>query len=288
MKFYITDVFGVEKYSGNQLLTVFDEGELNTEQMQKIAFEINFSETTFITDSNKINGGYNVRIFTPRSELPFAGHPTIGTAYIIDQVIEKGQAEKITLNLKVGPIHVNKQAGNYWMRQNQPKFGKSFEAELMADILGLDKSQLVAGFPIQEVSTGMAFTLVPLKDLKALAQAKLQLEKYYTFCEETEARGIMVFCREGHTASQEISSRVFVEYEGIPEDPATGSATGCLASYILKHNFLSSSAIDIEVGQGYEMGRPSSLLIQSSLKNDMYEINVGGKVVDVANGDWGE
>lgn len=286
MKFYITDVFGVEKYSGNQLLTVFDEGKLSTEEMQQIAFEINFSETTFITNSEKVNGGYDVRIFTPKSELPFAGHPTIGTAYIIDQVLENGKAEEIVLNLKVGQIPVRNENENYWMRQNSPVFGKSFEAGLMDDILGLAKSQIVNGFPIQEVSTGMAFTLVPLQNLKALEQAKLKLDAYYKFCETTEAKGIMVFCPEGHAQSQQISSRVFVEYEGIPEDPATGSATGCLASYLLKYNFLGSSSIDIEVGQGYEMGRPSSLLIRSSLNNGEFDINVGGKVIDVANGEW--
>jgi trans-2,3-dihydro-3-hydroxyanthranilate isomerase len=287
MKFYITDVFGVKRYSGNQLLTLFDDDGMKTEEMQAIAHEINFSETTFITNTGKVNGGYDVRIFTPRSELPFAGHPTIGTAYIIDQILEQGNAKQILLNLKIGQIPVTKENGIYWMRQKQPVLGRTLDPEQMAHVLGLDANQIISDFPVQEVSTGMPFTLVPLKNRKALAKAKLQSLAYENFCAQSEAKGIMVFCPEGHTSSQMLSSRVFVEHEGIPEDPATGSATGCLAAYLVRYEFTGNPFVDLEIGQGFEMGRPSSLFVRASLKDDIYEIHVGGRVFTIARGEWG-
>ena len=254
--------------------------------MQKIAFEINFSETTFISRTEKINGGYDVRIFTPRSELPFAGHPTIGSAFIIDQVVENGKAININLNLKVGQIPVTKTGDIFWMRQNKPEFGTVLPHELMSRVLGLNYDQLIESTPVESVSTGMAFTIVQLKDKIALAQAKVQPRAYEEFLEATEGKGLMVFCAEGQTKSQNVSTRVFVDYEGIPEDPATGSATGCLAAYLLKHNVLNSQEIDISIGQGYEMGRNSELFIRSSKHGHDYEINVGGRVNIVAEGDW--
>lgn len=287
MQFYITDVFGIGPYTGNQLLTLFDAGELSSEEMQKIAAEINFSETTFVTSRQKRNGGYDVRIFTPRSELPFAGHPTLGTAFLIDTLLENGNTGQIRLNLGVGQIPVTREGDLYWMRQNPPKFGTSITQQKMAAVLGLNNSQIDRRFPVTGVSTGMPFTIVPLVDAEALAQAKLQIPAYAEFLEMTEAKGILVFCPGGHGSSQTLSSRVFVEFEGIPEDPATGSATGCLAAYLLEFDYFGKQDIEIEVGQGYQMGRPSSLFIRARKSDREFVIQVGGRVFRIAEGKWG-
>lgn len=286
MRFFITDVFGNEKYSGNQLATFFDFGQLSTDEMQKIAREINFSESTFITSPEKVNDAFDVRIFTPVSEINFAGHPTLGTAFIINNHILNGAAETLKLNYRVGQIPVSIENETLWMRQNQPEFGKSPEAGLVAETLGLTTDDIDDRFPIMEVTTGLPFTIVPLKKMDALKKAKVYLPGFYKFIEQTWAKEILIFSRETYEWHHDLSSRVFVEYLGIPEDPATGSATGCLAAYLLKYNVFGSASVELTVGQGYEINRPSELKIKASINKGIYNINVGGKVIEVAEGDW--
>ena len=286
MKFFITDVFGNNKYSGNQLATFFDFGVLSTLDMQKIAREINFSETTFITSSEKINNGYNVRIFTPVSEVDFAGHPTLGTAFIICKYIDKNKSTIINLNLKAGQIQVSIESDILWMKQNQPKFGNSFDYLFLSEVLGLTVNDIDNRFPIEEVSTGLPFTIVPLKTLESIKKAKINLVQYNSFIEKAFAKGILIYSTESYESNHALSSRVFVNYLGIPEDPATGSATGCLAAYLLKNNVLNSNKIDLLVGQGYEINRPSELKIKAELTNGLYNTLVGGKVIEIAEGDW--
>jgi trans-2,3-dihydro-3-hydroxyanthranilate isomerase len=286
MKFYILDVFGNTKYSGNQLATFLDFGDLSKDEMQKIATEINFSETTFITNKSLIDNGYPVRIFTPKSEIAFAGHPTLGTAYVIKNYIDKTKENQIILNLQVGQIPVTFEFDEFWMTQKQPEFGCELTISLLSKVIGLDTYELDDRFPILEVTTGLPFTIVPIKTLKSLKRAKIDLIEYEKFIEQTWAKGILIFCNEAREDNHDLSSRVFVNYLGIPEDPATGSATGCLAGYLLKTGYLNSSVIDISVGQGYEIARPSNLRIKASLIENKFDIKIGGKVFEIAEGDW--
>mgnify|MGYP003589481188 CR=1 FL=1 len=285
MKFYITDVFGNKRYSGNQLATFFDYGALSSSEMQQIAQEINFSETTFITSSEKQNDGFNVRIFTPRSEIDFAGHPTLGTAYIINKHIQKADNGIIKLNYRCGQIPVSFNNEVLWMRQNQPEFGHELDKELLATTLGLLVDD-IADSPIMEVTTGLPFTIVQLKSLDCLKRATVNLKAYNDFIKQTWAKGIMVFCFKGHEKGQDLSTRVFVNYQGIPEDPATGSATGCLAAYLLRYNILQSNKIKLTIAQGYEINRRSELYISAEQIGNTYILNVGGKVIEIAEGDW--
>lgn len=286
MKFFITDVFGNDKYSGNQLATFFDFGAMSANEMQKIAREINFSETTFITSAEKINDGFNVRIFIPGSEIDFAGHPTLGTAYIINKYILKDSLGLIKLNYRCGQIPVVIAKEIIWMKQNQPKFGRDLDKLLLVQTLGLSFDDFDDRSPIMEVSTGLPFTIVPLKTMKAMKKAKVNLTKYNDFIEQTWAKGVLIFCGDTYENHHNISSRVFVDYLGIPEDPATGSATGCLAAYLLKYNAFNSNRIELTVGQGYEINRPSELRIKAELKDEIYDINIGGKVIEIAEGEW--
>jgi len=286
MRFFITDVFGNDKYSGNQLATFFDFGTLSTDEMQNIAREINFSETTFITSDKKINDGFNVRIFTPSSEIDFAGHPTLGTAHIISKYLFKHLLGLVKLNYRVGQIPVTIINETIWMRQNQPKFGHNIDQLLLAQTLGLTDNDFDNRFPIMEVTTGLPFTIVPLKSLNAIKKAKVNLIKYNDFIQQTWAKGILIYCQEAYDKHHGISSRVFVDYLGIPEDPATGSATGCLAGYLLKYNVLNSNQIELTVGQGYEINRQSELKIKAELIDGNFDINIGGKVIEIAEGDW--
>lgn len=284
--FYIVDVFAVDKYTGNQLAVFSDAREISSEQMQELAKEINFSETTFIDPSSNDNQGYNVRIFTPNQELPFAGHPTLGTAYIIREYLmspeEKDQP--ITLDLKVGEISVRCEEDIFWMEQNQPQFGETVSPEKMASVLNIAPEEIDSNFPIQEVSTGIYFLIVPVKTLATLNKINVNLEAYYQLIYSLQAKSILVFCPETYAEENDICVRVFADYLGIPEDPATGSANGCLAGYLVQNqSFLNEKGnLMVRVEQGYEINRPSLLLLKGNPK----QIEIGGKVKLIAQGNF--
>jgi len=285
LPFYIVDVFTEKKYAGNQLAVFRDAGGISSDEMQSIAREINFSETTFILSEELNNGGFDVRIFTPKEEVPFAGHPTIGTAHIIHSKIIQGKYNDVILNLKVGQIPVVfGQDGFCWMKQIQPIFGQQHIPDILANILGLDVSEIDERFPIQEVSTGLPFFIVPLKNMATLKKANIDKGKYFDLIKDTVAKGILVFCPEAHDPQNNISVRVFVDYYGVPEDPATGSGNGCLAGYLVKYRYFGKDSINIRSEQGYEIGRPSLLLLKAEQSSEYINISVGGKSVIVAQG----
>ncbi|MFM9264419.1 PhzF family phenazine biosynthesis protein [Tychonema sp. BBK16] len=293
MNFYIVDVFAESKYAGNQLAVFCGAGvaELSDTQMLMIAREINYSETTFIPSNQPENGGYDVRIFTPKKELPFAGHPTLGTAFVLQQEIINKPVEQVILNLAVGQIPVtfnyqNEAADILWMRQKSPAFGQVLSAKTLSSVLNLEPGEIDANFPIQEVSTGVPFIIVPLKTLASLKKAKVNLDKYFELIETTEAKEILIFCPETYSDVNDLSVRVFAPSLGIPEDPATGSANGCLAGYLVNYAYFGKDAIDVKVEQGYEIDRPSLLLLKSQKKDGQIEVLVGGKVVMVAKGEF--
>jgi trans-2,3-dihydro-3-hydroxyanthranilate isomerase len=288
--YHIVDVFAEEKYAGNQLAVVRDAKAIPDKMKQHIAREMNFSETTFILSDVKQDGGYNVRIFTPANELSFAGHPTLGTAYIIQREIIRKEVKEIILNLKVGQIHVSlsyagKEPDTLWMHQLPPVFGHTFEKNMVCQVLGIDADEIDSRVPIEEVSTGMPFLIVPLRNLQTLKKARIVREKYLELINRIEAKSILVFCRETYKSGNDLSVRVFVDYYGIPEDPATGGGNGCLAGYLVKHLYFGKPNINIRVEQGYEIGRPSLLLLKAEGMGERIEVHVGGKVINVAKGE---
>ncbi|MDH7512380.1 MAG: PhzF family phenazine biosynthesis protein [Clostridiales bacterium] len=288
--FYIVDVFAEEKYAGNELAVVRRAGSLSDLEMQKIAREVNFSETTYILKDEENRGGFDVRIFTPKEELPFAGHPTLGTAFIIQQEILRAPVREVVLNLKVGPIPVTfTYRGDapdiLWMKQIKPRFGKTIEAAAVASAISLEDSEIEGKFPIQEISTGVPFIIVPLKTLRSVKRSRINLEKYSSLIRGTEAKSILVFCPETYSSQNDLNVRVFADYYGVPEDPATGSANGCLAGYLAKYRYFGSPQVNVRVEQGYEIGRPSLLLLNAEDKAGEIGIFVGGKVILVARGE---
>jgi len=286
-KFFIVDVFAERKFEGNQLAVFICEEVLFEAEMQKIAKEMNYSETTFITSKEN----YDVRIFTPEMELPFAGHPTIGTAYVIQQELIKGNVKTLLLNLKIGPIPVlfKYKSGKpdlIWMEQNPPIFGRFFDKEIISQILNLDEFDIDDRFPIQEVSTGGPFIIVPLKNLDALKRVKVDVDGCLDLVEKTDAKSILIFCPETRNKGNNLSVRVFGHYHGVPEDPATGSGNGCLAAYLVKHQYFIKNKIDVRVEQGYEVGRPSLLYLRAEEDDDgKISVAVGGKSFIVAQGE---
>ncbi|MDY6765229.1 MAG: PhzF family phenazine biosynthesis protein [Halobacteria archaeon] len=284
-RFEIVDVFAQRKYAGNQLAVVHDADKLTDNEMQQIAQEMNYSETTFIEGREKKKGGYDVRIFTPEAEIPFAGHPTLGTAYVIRRAYDEG--DKITLNLGVGqiPVEIEERSGRnvLWMEQKSPTFGSEHDAEDLANVLGLNTSDINTEYPIQEVSTGLPTIVVPLRSLDAVKRAEVNRKEYYDLVEKTEAKLILVFCDETYDEKNDLNVRVFADYYGVPEDPATGSSNGCLAGYLSEYGFLGGHEVDVRVEQGLEINRPSLLYLRAR-KGDEVEVNVGGSVIPVAEG----
>ncbi|MDH3892168.1 MAG: PhzF family phenazine biosynthesis protein [candidate division Zixibacteria bacterium] len=288
-KYYILDVFAEQKYSGNQLAVVRDGHKYADDEMQKIAREFNFSETTFILSETERDGGYDVRIFTPAQELPFAGHPTLGTAYIIQQEIISQEVERVTLNLKAGPIPVefsyrDGEVRELVMKQLQPEFGKQVEPAEVAAMLQIDPSDVDERFPCLEASTGMYDLIVPLRTLDAQKRVTIDLPKYYELIENLTAKAILTFCPETYNANLQLNVRMFADYFGVPEDPATGSANGCLAGYLVKEGYFESDTIDIRTEQGLQIGRPSVLHLMAEKTTKGIDIRVGGKVVRFAEG----
>jgi trans-2,3-dihydro-3-hydroxyanthranilate isomerase len=291
IQFLILDVFATEKYTGNQLAVCLNAGSLTDLQMQQIAREINFSETTFITNPELVNGGYNTRIFTPTTELPFAGHPTLGTAYAIQQAIVKQHIERVNLNYQVGQIpvdlsYVDGEPDILWMHQQQPKFYDPISIETLAAVIGVNPTDIDTGYPIEPVSTGLPFIIVPLKTMAAVSQAKLNLDLYYRTVANLPAQAILVFCPETSDPDRQLHVRVFTECFGVPEDPATGSANGCLAAYLAKHQYFGSPKLDITVEQGVEMGRSSLLYLRAEYAPDLCPVSIGGRVIKIAKGEF--
>lgn len=290
LTFYILDVFAEKRYAGNQLAVVRDAGALSGDQMQEVAAEFGFSETTFIlSEKPGKSGGYSVRIFTPREEVPFAGHPTLGTAYVIAREVMGDDmddtVDRVTLDLKAGSIPVTV-AGTLWMRQLPPSFGDTLDTAELSRVLGLGQDDVDDRYPVQEVSTGLPTIVVPLRNLAALIRCRIDLAGYYKLVERTTAKGILAYCTEPHETGNHLAARFFADYYGVPEDPATGSANGCLAAYLIEHEYFGVGAVDVRVEQGYEMGRPSLLHLRAERgEEEEIAVSVGGKVQVVAKGE---
>ena len=281
--FTIVDVFAEEKYAGNQLAVVRGATDLSDVALQKITREMNYSETTFILSEEERDGGYDVRIFTPGGEVPFAGHPTLGTAYVIRNEILATPAEHVVLNLEAGKIPVT--FGDVlWMRQLSPTFGPVLDSNRLAGVLGLEEDDLDDRHPVRKVSTGLPTIIIPLKNLDALQRCRVDWDLY----RQTAAAGenLYAFCPEPHGGGPgDISARMFTDDLGITEDPATGSAAGCLAGYLVEHRLFDADAVDVRVEQGYEIQRPSLLYLRAHKEGDGINVSVGGKVQLVARGE---
>ncbi|NPV93062.1 MAG: PhzF family phenazine biosynthesis protein [Firmicutes bacterium] len=289
-EFFILDVFAEERYAGNQLAVFTDGSRFSDDEMQKLAKEMNFSETTFILSPAEGPNTFKVRIFTPGGEVPFAGHPTLGTAYIIAKRFLRDQPTEVVLDLKAGRIPVSigyDPAGEIerlTMKQLEPRFGPTVDRESAAGILSLPVGEIDERFPVQEVSTGLPFLMIPLKGLSGVVSARLDTGRFERLFSRLEARAVFLFCPETCEEQNQIHARMFAHHLGVPEDPATGSAGGCLVGYLLKHGCFGQPTLDISVEQGYEIGRRSILKLSGAVVDERIEVFVGGRVIPIARG----
>jgi trans-2,3-dihydro-3-hydroxyanthranilate isomerase len=298
-RFIQVDVFTETPFCGNPLAVILDGHGLTGDQMQAIAREMNLSETTFILPPTDASAHVKVRIFTPQIELPFAGHPVVGTGYVLaTEGLLPRPAESFAIRLELGvgvlPVDIACADGavaQVIMTQRAPQFLAELPLDDVGQLargLGIEAQDLLsAGLPTQLVSTGLPQLVVPLRSLAAMRAITLELGVLHTICERYGTHSIYAFTCETVTPSAQVHSRLFAPLAGVLEDPATGSASGALGAYLVHHRVFGGEAevIRLENEQGYEMGRPSRILIEVSRNGGtITRVRVGGQVVKVMDG----
>lgn len=286
--YVLLDVFTHNALEGNQLAVFPDARGLSDAEMQAIAKETNLSETTFVfpRDENlERESGVRVRIFTTQEELPFAGHPTLGTAWCLRK--QRG-GDAVELELNVGKIPVKFAADAKGrlvgeMRQRDPEFGEIHRAEAVARATGVPLDFFNTALPIQTVSTGTPFIIVALKSLAAIRELRVDQKGASAFTKEHGGQFFYFVCPETETTGATLHARMQF-YNG--EDPATGSAAGCCTAWAVLHGVLESEAQGL-IEQGLEIGRPSFMQIRGRRTDTgVTDVRVGGGVVEVARGEF--
>jgi trans-2,3-dihydro-3-hydroxyanthranilate isomerase len=292
LDYFVVDVFTSVPLAGNPLAVVFDTAGLTTERMQAIAREFNLSETTFIqrrASELEAAEGVRVRIFTTQEELPFAGHPTLGTATVLRQhAPETVRQDTITLALKVGAVPVrfaSSANGELFgeMTQLDPEFGQELDPREVARLAGLSIDDLNAALPPQVVSTGNPFAIVALRSAEPLAKLRVNHSEADPWLRQRGARWFYVLAPDADAHHRPAQWRARMQFNG-SEDPATGSAAGCAIGYLVARGAVPSGE-RIHLRQGIEIGRPSDLFLSARKDSArVTDVRVGGSTVEVASG----
>ncbi len=296
--FYTCDVFTDRRFGGNQLAVFPEAHDLDPALMQPIAREFNLSETVFIVPPNDPAHAARLRIFTPSVELPFAGHPTIGAAYVLaatGALPLTGERTPIVFEERVGPVPVTifaregKPTGAQLTAALPPEFGPTIpDHATLARVLSIDASDML-GTPWepQGVSCGVPFLFIPLRDRDALARARVDTAVWRTALHGPWASGLFVLCFDPERPDSDVRARMFGPGLGIPEDPATGAAAAALGGYLGARS-RDEGTLRWRVEQGFEMGRPSILEVEAErVEGAIVQVRVGGASVLVSEG-WME
>ncbi len=290
------DVFTDRALAGNSLAVFLDGRGLSPEQMQALARETNLSETTFVlpgdTAAEKTRG-VRVRIFTVQEELPFAGHPTLGTAFVLRGLSgASADTSEVRLDLNVGTVPVRfteepSQPAFGEMTQKNPEFGAIHHVEDVARLTGLSAADFGDCAPIQTVSTGVPFTIAALRSLKTLQDLRLDLNRSAEYLARSGGKFFYFVCRETVDPKARLHARM-IFYNG--DDPATGSAAGCCSAWMVAHG-IAASEEQVLIEQGLEVHRPSSIFVRATKldnrhDNQVVNVRVGGNCVEVLRGEF--
>jgi trans-2,3-dihydro-3-hydroxyanthranilate isomerase len=295
-RFITCDVFTNRIFGGNPLAVFPDASDIPETTLQDIARELNLSETVFIYPPANPAHTRRLRIFTPGGEIPFAGHPTIGAAYVLatlGQVPYQGSEARIIFEEGVGPVPVRIRTSD-----GKPVFTELTAAKMpevgppppgrsiLADVLSLEPNDILGGMTApQAVSCGLPFLFVPLRDRAAVGRARVRLDHWESSLKAYWAPQIMVFSRDPERQGSDVRARVFVPGLSVPEDPATGSAATALGGYLAARESTSDAKLRYVVEQGFEMGRPSILEVEvEKTGGEVTAIRVGGEAVLVSEG----
>ena len=294
-RFVQVDVFTDRVFGGNPLAVFFDGRGLDDVLMQQIAREMNLSETVFLLPPSRPDCVAALRIFTPAREVPFAGHPTVGTAWVLAaHGMAPAGAERFVLEERIGPVPVELEGnpsrpGFIWMTHGPAIFDAALgNRDAVARALGLTEADLWPGAPIQPGSTGNKFLLVPLRDRATVDRAALDVRLLLDIMGDGPRFGVFVFAPDADPTAGRVYARMFGPHSsGIPEDPATGSASGPLGAYLVLNGLVRKGAsVSIVSEQGTKMGRQSFLHIRLAMQAEaITEIRVGGSVVPVLEGE---
>ena len=289
LRYHLVDVFTDRAFGGNQLAVVTNGRGISSELMQSIARELNLSETTFVLPPEDSANDYHVRIFTPSSELPMAGHPTVGTSFILarEHMIERASADETVIKLEEGvgtiPVTINfkdDQPDFIEMRQPLPKFGPRFEDKsLIAEMLSIRPEAIEEAWPLEVVSCGVPFLYVPVKNLESVRSIRFRLDVWDRVLKDFASAQVFVFTTETEHEGSSVHSRMFAPGLGVQEDPATGGASGPLGCYLVRHKvFPSLEKAEFTSEQGIEMKRPSFIKIVIEQDGDeITGVRVGGQ-----------
>jgi trans-2,3-dihydro-3-hydroxyanthranilate isomerase len=291
------DVFTDHLFGGNQLAVFLDARGLGGDQMQAIAKEMNFAESTFVLPADHPGTDVRMRIFTPAYELPFAGHPTVGSTFALARAgVIAPDRERFVFALGIGPITVSltwkaQDLSFVWMTQPLPIFGEPIaNPGQVAALLGLPETAIGGtGLPVQVVSSGSPFLFVPVTTRRAVDAATppavAELEAFFKAA-NVDAHGVFFFSTERARDTATVYSRMFAPGAGIPEDPATGSASGPLGSYLVRHKVVAADAAGAMLSlQGVQMGRPSHVHMSIGVTDGaITSVRVGGEAVLAGEG----
>jgi trans-2,3-dihydro-3-hydroxyanthranilate isomerase len=296
LRFITADVFTARPFTGNQLAVLPDARAIPEELLLPITREFNYSETTFVYPPENPAHTRRVRIFTPGGEVPFAGHPTIGTAVVLAAMGEiplGGDETGIVLEEKVGPVPVTIRArdgvasGAQLSVAKLPEVGPPAPARTtLAELLSLEPSQLLGGpNGPQAVSCGLPFLIVPVRDRAAVAAAHIRMDLWDSTLKRYWAPDIMVVARDPELDDSDLRARVFVPGLSVPEDPATGSCAAALAGYLAAREAAPNGSFRWVMEQGFEMGRPSILELEADKRDGaVVAVRVAGDCVLVSEG----
>jgi trans-2,3-dihydro-3-hydroxyanthranilate isomerase len=289
--YYLMDVFTDKPYCGNQLAIFPDASDLPEEVLQTLATELNLSESVFLYPASDESSLKKMRIFTPGQELPTAGHPTVGTAIFLAKELSLQQNEKISIHLEqpIGKIKIDievKENHAIWasMYQPLPTFGKIYTNRAdFAALIGLALDDLLP-YPVQWISCGVPYIIIPVKDLSAVRSIGFRLDKFDELKSSFGNAFIYAFTPDGERLGSDVHGRMFAPEAGILEDPATGSANGPLGCYLRKYDIKQSPFVS---EQGFEMGRPSIMYIdiQEDVDKNITQVKVGGQAQFVGKGE---
>jgi trans-2,3-dihydro-3-hydroxyanthranilate isomerase len=294
--FIQADVFTNTPFGGNQLAVFTDAQGLTTEDMHTLTREMNYSECTFVLPPESAGAAKRVRIFTPAIEMPMAGHPTVGTTYVLVQqgaIPLTGDVTEAILDLAIGPFKIkiargeDGGAGFVWMTHREPEFGLvRADRETVAAAVGLTVEDLVEGLPIQTVSTGVPFLFIPVRSLAAIRRSRpdaAALRNLFV----TDPAMVYAFTTETTTSDVHVHARMFGPHViDVPEDPATGAAAGPMGAYAAFYKVLPREPVmHFIIEQGVEMGRPSQIHVEVKTEDEyIRSLRIGGQAVIVGEG----
>ncbi len=291
-KFYTLDVFTDRAFAGNPLAVVLDGDGLDDAAMQTIATEFNLSETVFVSPAKQANEGAAIRIFTPVHELPFAGHPTIGTAILLNHLNHFGVEDDFILEEQIGPVRcvISDSSGGKTARFGLPRVASHmdhvFDVSGWAGALSLNEADIDAGNG-GLWDGGVPYTMVPVSSMDAVASVKIDmqvLEKVEPIFDGIAANPY-VFCKGGEAPDTDFHARMFAPLFGIPEDPATGSAVASMSGWIAEHEMADTETRTFKIEQGYEMGRPSQIYLDIEKKDGaVIHAGISGSAVIISDG----